>query len=138
MKAFQFDATHCPDLFPPLVALAAYSKGKTRIKGVDRLVHKESNRAMALQEEFAKTGVKIEWQDNEMILQATGVVKAAKLHSHHDHRIAMACAVAALRADGVTELEEAGAVDKSYPDFFDDLKKLGADVSLSNKFRLHE
>ncbi|MBL7749405.1 MAG: 3-phosphoshikimate 1-carboxyvinyltransferase, partial [Chitinophagaceae bacterium] len=48
MDAFYFDATDCPDLFPPLVALAAYCKGKTTIKGVSRLTHKESNRAVTL------------------------------------------------------------------------------------------
>jgi 3-phosphoshikimate 1-carboxyvinyltransferase len=50
----------------------------------------------------------------------------------------MACAVAALKADGDTEIEEAGAVKKSYPDFYDDLEKLGAGVSLNNKIRFHE
>ena len=58
MNAFEFDATDCPDLFPPLVALAAYCKGETKIKGVSRLAHKESNRAITLQEEFGKMGCK--------------------------------------------------------------------------------
>ncbi len=48
----------------------------------------------------------------------------------------MACAVAALKAEGETTIEEAGAVKKSYPDFYNDLEKLGADVSLHNKFKL--
>jgi hypothetical protein len=48
MKGFVFDATDAPDLFPPLVALAAYCEGESRIKGVSRLVHKESNRAVSL------------------------------------------------------------------------------------------
>ena len=57
-----------PDLFPPLVALAAYCKGETKIKGVSRLTHKESNRALTLQEEFGKMGVKIELNDDIMII----------------------------------------------------------------------
>ena len=138
MKAFEFDATDCPDLFPPLVALAAYCSGETKIKGVNRLTHKESNRAVSLQEEFGKMGVKIEVNDDTMIIHGGKVVKAAKLHSHHDHRIAMACTVAALKANGETMIEEAEAVKKSYPDFYDDLKKLGADVSLSSKIKFHE
>jgi 3-phosphoshikimate 1-carboxyvinyltransferase len=52
------------------------------------------------------------------------------VHSHHDHRIAMACAVAALNADGQTWIEEADAVNKSYPDFYEHLHMLGASVSL--------
>lgn len=130
MNAFPFDATDCPDLFPPLVALAAYCKGQTKIKGASRLTHKESNRALTLQEEFGKMGVKIELDEDIMIIHGSGEVKGAAVHSRHDHRIAMACAVAALKANGTTVIEEAGAIKKSYPDFYKDLKKLGAAVSL--------
>ena len=133
MNSFEFDATECPDLFPPLVALAAYCKGESKIKGVSRLTHKESNRAITLQGEFGKMGVKIELRDDVMIIYGGKGVKGAKVHSHHDHRIAMACAVAALKADGETIIEEAGAVKKSYPDFYNDLKSLGADVSLPHQ-----
>jgi 3-phosphoshikimate 1-carboxyvinyltransferase len=130
MNAFEFDATDCPDLFPPLVALAAYCKGTTKIKGVSRLIHKESNRATSLNQEFEKMGVKIVIKDDEMIIEDGSEVKGARVHSHHDHRIAMACAVAALKAKGETIIEAAAAIKKSYPDFFNDLKRLGAAVSL--------
>jgi 3-phosphoshikimate 1-carboxyvinyltransferase len=138
MKAFEFDATDCPDLFPPLLALASYCHGETKIKGVNRLIHKESNRAVSLQEEFGKMKVHIETNDDIMIVHGGRGVTGAKVHSHHDHRIAMACAVAALRANGETVIEEADAVKKSYPDFFDHLTKIGADVSLSSKIKFHE
>ena len=138
MDGFYFDATDCPDLFPPLVALAAYCKGKTIIKGVSRLAHKESDRAVTLQDEFDKMGVTINLKGDEMIIHGGGKVKGADVHSHHDHRIAMACAVAALKADSEMVIDEAQAVKKSYPDFYEDLKKLGADVSLNNKFTIHE
>lgn len=130
MNGFYFDATDCPDLFPPLVALAAYCKGTTTIKGVSRLAHKESDRAVALQDEFDKMGVWIEIAGDEMIIHGSEVVKGADIFSHHDHRIAMACAVAALRAEDETVIEDAEAVNKSYPDFYNDLKSLGASVSL--------
>ena len=130
MTAFDFDATDCPDLFPPLVALAAYCKGETTIKGVSRLTHKESNRALTLQEEFGRMGVKIELNDDLMIIHGGEEIKGAIVHSRHDHRIAMACAIAALKAGGETSIEEAGAVKKSYPDFYTDIKSLGASVSL--------
>ncbi len=130
LRAFQFDATDCPDLFPPLVALASYCKGTTVIEGVSRLAHKESNRALTLQEEFAKMGVDIELQDDLMMIKGSAVVKSATVHSRHDHRIAMACAVAALKAEGETIIEEAEAINKSYPDFYEHIKLLGAAVSL--------
>jgi 3-phosphoshikimate 1-carboxyvinyltransferase len=138
MKGFEFNATDCPDLFPPLVALASYCHGETMIKGVSRLTHKESNRAITLQEEFGKMGVRIELKDDIMIVHGGKGVKSAHVHSRHDHRIAMALAVAALKANGETIIEEAEAVKKSYPDFYEDLKMLGADVSLNNKIKLHE
>jgi 3-phosphoshikimate 1-carboxyvinyltransferase len=128
MTPFYFDATDCPDLFPPLVALAAYCKGKTTIKGVSRLTYKESNRAVTLQDEFDKMGVTIDLEDDIMIIHGGGIVKGADIHSHHDHRIAMACAVAALKANSETVIEEAQAVNKSYPDFYEHLKQLGADI----------
>lgn len=130
LQPFHFDATDCPDLFPPLVTLAAYCQGTSVIEGVSRLVYKESNRALTLQQEFAKMGVVIKLQDDLMIIQGGEALKGAAMHSHHDHRIAMAAAVAALRATGDTTIEEADAINKSYPDFYEHLKKLGAVLSV--------
>ncbi|TWI83871.1 3-phosphoshikimate 1-carboxyvinyltransferase [Lacibacter cauensis] len=129
LKPFHFNATECPDLFPPLVALASYCKGKSVIEGTTRLTHKESNRALTLQEEFAKLGVTIELQDDLMIVHGGGRLKGATVHSRHDHRIAMACAVAGLKAAGDVIIEEAEAINKSYPDFYEHLKLLKASVS---------
>jgi 3-phosphoshikimate 1-carboxyvinyltransferase len=129
LKAFHFDATDCPDLFPPLVALAAFCEGTTVIEGVSRLAHKESNRGLTLQAEFGKMGIDITLQDDLMLVKGGTGVTAANVHSHHDHRIAMACAVAALGAVGETFIEEAEAINKSYPSFYADLKKMGAVVN---------
>jgi 3-phosphoshikimate 1-carboxyvinyltransferase len=126
LKAFHFDAVDCPDLFPPLVALAAFCEGTSVIKGVHRLAHKESDRARALQEEFAKMGVLIKIEDDQMLIFGGHGVIGAVVHSRHDHRIAMACAVAGLAAQGVTTIQESQAVRKSYPGFYDDLKFLQA------------
>jgi 3-phosphoshikimate 1-carboxyvinyltransferase len=128
LDAFEFDATDCPDLFPPLAALAAYCYGTTVIKGTSRLTHKESNRALTLQEEFGKMQIEINLEGDHMYIKGGSAVKGAAVHSRHDHRIAMACAVAALRADGETCIASADAVDKSYPDFFAHLQALGARI----------
>lgn len=124
LKAFHFNATDCPDLFPPLVALATYCNGKSVIEGVHRLTHKESNRALTLQAEFRKLGVQIQLQDDLMIIEGGDEVNAAAVHSHHDHRIAMACAVASLKASGEVAIEDAEAVNKSYPQFWKHLQQL--------------
>ncbi len=131
LRSFYFDATNSPDLFPPLVALAAYCQGTTTIKGVKRLLHKESDRAMTLQEEFGKMHVDIHLDNDLMQIKGGHQVHGAKVTSHNDHRIAMACAVAALKAKGNTTIREAEAVNKSYPAFFEDLTKLKVHLTKS-------
>lgn len=130
LKPFYFDATDCPDLFPPLVALASFCNGTTALKGVSRLAHKESDRGLTLQQEFGKMGISIKLQDDLMLVEGGVAVTGATVHSHHDHRIAMACAVAALGATGETIIEEAQSINKSYPGFYEHIKSLGASVSL--------
>lgn len=120
LKAFEFDATHCPDLFPPLVVLAAVCEGVTGIKGVTRLYHKESNRALVLQKEMGKLGIEIQLDGDVMRIKG-GEIREGKIHSNNDHRIAMAGAIAALTATGSVEIEHAEAINKSYPGFFEDL-----------------
>jgi 3-phosphoshikimate 1-carboxyvinyltransferase len=128
LKAFELDATDCPDLFPPLVALAANCNGVTKIKGVSRLAHKESDRGITLQEEFGKMGVRIDLDGDYMYVHGGAGIKGAAVHSHNDHRIAMACAVAALNASGAVTIENAEAINKSYPEFYDHLELLGVAV----------
>lgn len=130
LNAFEFDATHCPDLFPPLVALAAVCSGVTILHGVSRLAHKESDRGLTLQKEFAKLGIRIELnEDRMMVYGGTGII-GAEVFSQHDHRIVMACGVVALCADGPITITDAEAVNKSYTDFFKHLQHLGAKVDL--------
>jgi 3-phosphoshikimate 1-carboxyvinyltransferase len=132
LQAFEFDATDCPDLFPPLAALAANCKGTTKITGVHRLAHKESNRGLTIQEELGKMNIKAELNDNLMLIEGSQNIKAATVHSHHDHRIAMMCALLALKANGETTIEVAEAINKSYPDFYRHLQSLGALIKFEN------
>lgn len=127
LKAFEFDATEAPDLFPPLVTLAAYCRGVSTIWGASRLIHKESDRATALISEFAKLGIRVE-AINDSLVVTGGIVTGARVDSHEDHRIAMAAAVAALGASGTVYIKDSHCVGKSYPWFFDDLRKAGAAV----------
>jgi 3-phosphoshikimate 1-carboxyvinyltransferase len=120
LKAFQFDATECPDLFPPLIALAAHCEGKSTIYGAERLIHKESNRALTLISEFAKLGAEIELHKDKMEVKGAKL-KGALVSSHNDHRIAMACAVASISAKGEVTIDRPTCVFKSYPTFFEDL-----------------
>ena len=130
LKAFEFDATDCPDLFPPLVALAAVCDGVTTLHGVSRLAHKESDRGLTLQTEFAKLGIRIELNQDTMLVYGGTGIHGAEVFSQHDHRIAMACGIAALSADAPITITDAEAINKSYTDFFVHLQHLGAKVDL--------
>ncbi|MDP3178597.1 MAG: 3-phosphoshikimate 1-carboxyvinyltransferase [Spirochaetaceae bacterium] len=126
LGSFEFDATDCPDLFPPLVALAAACEGESRIAGASRLRGKESDRALALSEEFGALGIEILVRGDLMIVRG-GDVQGGSVSSRNDHRIAMACAIASLVAQGEVSLEGTECVAKSWPGFFEDLEaiKLG-------------
>ena len=120
---FNFDATHCPDLFPPLAALAAVANGKSVIKGVSRLKHKESDRALAIVNEFSKLGVECHVNNDDLIIEG-GKIVGNNVDSHNDHRIAMALSCLSLVADKPVIISNAECVAKSYPNFFHDIENL--------------
>jgi len=118
LKPFEFDATHCPDLFPPLVTLAAAIKGTSIIKGVNRLIHKESNRAATLKTEFEKLGLEIELNGDTMHIHGTSQLKSARVNSNNDHRIAMCLGIASILTDDGIEITNEKCVNKSYSEFW--------------------
>jgi 3-phosphoshikimate 1-carboxyvinyltransferase len=126
LKSFEFDASDCPDLFPPLVALALACDGGSRIRGALRLRAKESDRAAALSEEFARLGARIEVEGDLMRVFGVGAAQGGDLRggsvdSRGDHRIAMAAAIASLVCSAPVEIERSECVTKSWPGFFEDL-----------------
>ena len=125
LRAFQFDITDCPDLAPPLVALAAFCKGKSVITGTERLKVKESDRSSTLQKEFSALGVDIQGFENRLEIVGANQIKGGEVSSHGDHRIAMALAVAGTRSSAPVSIENAESIYKSYPEFYNDLSKLG-------------
>lgn len=131
ISPFEFDATDCPDLFPPLTALAVFANGISCIKGVGRLTHKESNRGVTLVEEFSKLGALLEIKNDCLVIHGQHQLNGGIVSSCHDHRIAMALAVAGLRSTQPVQVENAEAIGKSYPAFFSHLQSLGASVSLT-------
>jgi 3-phosphoshikimate 1-carboxyvinyltransferase len=130
LNSFAFDATNAPDLFPALVALAANCEGVSHLKGINRLLSKESNRAKTLQSEFGKIGVKIELSNDFMIIEGKKTrseLKNVTINSHNDHRIAMSTAVGAvglLDFGSKIIIENADCVNKSYPEFWDDIDSI--------------
>lgn len=123
-KPLDFNATDCPDLFPALTTYAALTPGLSRIKGVHRLANKESNRGKALQQEFTKLGVAIRVEEDTMFIEGVETLLPAVVSSHNDHRIAMCLAIASIAGRVELTIEQADAVGKSYPGFWEDLEAL--------------
>lgn len=130
LNAFSFDATDAPDLFPVLAILAAVCKGESSIKGLHRLHHKESNREIAVCTMLDAFGVQWHTANDSLFITGQEQLKVATINSFNDHRIVMAAAIAALSAEGPVTIEDAAAINKSYPDFFRDLVALGAELTL--------
>ena len=123
LTGFDFDATQRPDLFPILAVLGANCEGTTHIRGMNRLVYKESNRAEAIVSEYTKLGMDVALEDDVMTVRG-GSLSGGTIDSCNDHRIAMAAAIAALAASGPVTITNAQAVTKSYPRFWDDLDSI--------------
>ncbi len=128
LKAANVDARDIPDLVPVCTALACYAKGTSKIHDAYRLRYKESDRLLSLYLELKKMGAKITMGEGSLTVEGPCALHGAVVNPHSDHRIAMACAIAAVGASGETKIQDAECVRKSYPKFFHDLRALGADV----------
>ena len=128
LKAFNVDASNCPDLFPIVSVLASFCQGTSRIAGVGRLANKESDRAKAIIEMLTKMGVKADVEGDEMVVEGhslaqrllsedPGLLRGGDYSSHHDHRMVMALKVASLGADSPIVIDDEDCVSKSFPQF---------------------
>ena len=124
LRAFEFDATNCPDLFPALAALAASAEGVSVIRGTSRLEYKECNRAEAIREEYGRLGIEVDTSEPDTMRIRGGRIRGGTVSSHGDHRMAMSLAVAALRSEAPITIEGSECVAKSYPGFFEDLQQI--------------
>ena len=131
--AFETDLNNCPDLFPIVAVLAAFCPGTSRIRGVERLRHKETDRAAAIEDMLTQMGVPVRIDEDEMTVEGmalpqrllTGkLLKGGSFTSHGDHRMVMALKVASLGADGPVDIDDTACVAKSFPGFNDLFDKL--------------
>ena len=120
-KAFVFDATHCPDLFPALAVFAALTPGISTINGVHRLQNKESDRGKVLQTEFEKLGVRIDLEADVMYVHGQTSISGGTINAHNDHRIAMCFGVLGMFTTTPIIIDGSEAVIKSYPSFWEEL-----------------
>lgn len=118
LRSFEFDASDAPDLFPILSMLASCCEGISRITGLHRLKHKESDREKSIIAMLTSFGVNHKKEKNTLIIKGTRSIKSCIINAFSDHRIAMSAAIGALKADGDVLIKDAECVSKSYPDFF--------------------
>lgn len=128
LSPFRADMNNCPDLFPIVAVLAAFCPGESTLVGVERLRHKETDRAAAIVEMLEAMGVTVRVDEDEMTITGMGLsqrlasgrlLRGGKFRSHGDHRMVMALKVAALGASEPVEIDEVSCVSKSFPTFND-------------------
>ena len=112
------------DELPLLAVAGACASGQTEIRDAEELRAKESDRIQTTTGELRKLGAAVEELPDGMIVQGGTALRGAVCESHGDHRIAMAMAIAGLRAGGETAIDDAEAVDISYPQFWDTLRRI--------------
>ncbi len=128
LSPFRADMNNCPDLFPIVSVLAAFCPGESTLLGVERLRHKETDRAAAIVEMLEAMGVTVRVEEDEMTITGMGLsqrlasgrlLRGGKFRSHGDHRMVMALKVAALGASEPVEIDDVSCVSKSFPTFND-------------------
>ena len=127
LKGIEIDCHEIPDLFPILSVIGAFTE-KTTLYNAEGLRLKESDRISVMAREMTKMGVKIEEKQDQMTIYRCEELKGSEIDHENDHRIAMACCVAALNGSSTSQINNIDIVKDSYPAFIDDLLKLGARV----------
>ncbi|WP_130869701.1 3-phosphoshikimate 1-carboxyvinyltransferase [Intestinimonas massiliensis (ex Afouda et al. 2020)] len=121
------DVSQCPDLVPPLAAMAALRGGETTaIVNAARLRIKESDRLATVTQVLNALGAEVEEFDDHLVIHGKErLAGGVTVSGHNDHRIAMMAAIAAIRCEKPVTVTGAECVKKSYPDFWEDYRKLG-------------
>lgn len=133
LHGINIDARNIPDLVPIIsVAAAAANDGETVITGAERLKIKESDRLTAVYESFKALGVDISKTDDGLVINKTGIVGGGAVSGYNDHRMVMALSVLSAVSSGDIILRGAEAVNKSYPNFFEDFSSLGGSYNVIN------
>ena len=130
LNGIEADCGDNPDLVPVLAVLGSLADGETRLTNIPHLRLKETDRLRALATELRKLGAEVEELPDELRLKGVKQLKGAKVNSYGDHRMAMAFAVAGIVAQGETIVDGAESIPVSYPNFVEDMRKLGAKMEL--------
>jgi 3-phosphoshikimate 1-carboxyvinyltransferase len=125
LHGFSYDISDCPDLGPPLTVLALACRGRSIITGTSRLSAKESDRGLILESTLSSIGGRIKNFRDRIEIEGGLALKGGMVAAHNDHRIAMALTVASLICNSSVIVDGMECINKSYPEFLGDFKKLG-------------
>ncbi len=125
----RFDLSNNPDLLPPLAILALKTSKPIEIYNVKHARFKETDRISILAKELAKVGVGVTEKEDGLILEAPKSLKSAELESSEDHRLFMAFSIVGMFI-GNCIVTDPDSVDVSYPTFVEDMKKIGAKITV--------
>ncbi|WP_448919645.1 3-phosphoshikimate 1-carboxyvinyltransferase [Eubacterium sp.] len=129
LHGIEINATDIPDMVPSLAVAGIYASGKTVITGAQRLRYKESDRIESIVYNLKKLGAEVEETADGMEILG-GQLHAANMKGFNDHRIVMAMTVAATGVDGLSTIDDAQSINKSYPDFFNDFNSIGGNANV--------
>ena len=129
LKGCRLDVSSCPDLVPPLAAVAACAEGTTTIVGAARLRIKESDRLQTVSDAVLALGGRATQTADGLVIEGSPSLAGGVVDAANDHRIAMMSAVLATRCEGPATIRGAQCVAKSYPAFFEDFAALGGSCS---------
>jgi 3-phosphoshikimate 1-carboxyvinyltransferase len=116
------------DEFPILAVAATQARGETLVRDARELRVKETDRIASVVAELRALGAPIQEQDDGFVVEGPIPLRGARVHSHGDHRLAMALVIAGLVAEGETVVEEADVFADSFPDFVSLMQELGAEI----------
>lgn len=129
LTGIEVDVGDTPDLLPTIATLGAGAAGETRIVNCEHVRYKETDRVAAMATELEKLGASVTEEHATLTIHGDeSTLQGARVAGYNDHRIIMALAVAGLIVEGTTTIEGAEHVDVSFPDFFDVLSDVGAEV----------
>ena len=129
MHGIDIDCKEIPDLFPLLCVVGAIAEGKTTLFNASNLRLKECDRISVMARELTKMGVKVDEEEDKLTIYHSNL-KGSKIDHEDDHRIAMACTIAALYSNNSSIMPNIDIISDSYPNFVEDLNNLGANIEI--------
>jgi len=129
LHGIDIDCTEIPDLFPLLCVVGAIAEGKTTLFNALNLRFKESDRISVMVRELTKMGVKVDEEEDKLTVY-NSTLNGSKIDHENDHRIAMACTIAALYSTNSSLMHNIDIINDSYPNFIEDLLNLGANIEI--------